>query len=733
MSRKKVQSDVLRAVLLGFCALILSACSTERVDDTVTIWHSYRGAEQQALDTLIESWNRENPDARVHALAVPHDAYTNKLTNAIPRGNGPDLFIAAHERIGDWVNASLIVPAPGKHETGTAPYLPVTVEALSYRGDTYGLPLAFKSLALFVNRSLVDEVTDARLDEGLEEFCSDFQARKAGRYCLVYEAGSFYHHVPWLHSFGGGVFDAAGGVSLARAENAASVAFVHEMIRSGYVPEEATGALVTQLFNAGHAALALNGPWFLGEIAPDVDYAIYPIPAAGGHSASPFLTVEAILFPVKARHPLAAARFASYLAGEEGARIRAVTGRQSVALAAVYDDPELRLDASVRRFRELADHTLPMPNDPRMRAVWEPAAQALRQVLRGGATPAEALLRAQRQFDIATRPDPEPADPVLYLLAAFAGLAGLFWVLRRIWRRENLYPQVRGNLAAYLYILPAALGMLLLVFIPFAVGTLVSLYAHRGGEFTFVGLANFWNILTSQDYAVTDPLSFYFTLGVTILWTLVNVALHVSIGLFLALLLRDPWMRLRGVYRVLLIIPWAVPNYITAIIWKGMFQKQYGAINAMLVWFGIEPVSWFSSFWTSFAANVATNTWLGFPFMMVVSLGALQAIPRDLEEAAEVDGAGRLARFWHITLPLLRPALLPAVILGSVWTFNMFNIIYLVSGGEPGGSTEILITEAYRWAFTRQEQYGYAAAYATLIFIVLLVYSYGTRKLVKEA
>ena len=108
--------------------------------------------------------------------------------------------------------------------------------------------------------------------------------------------------------------------------------------------------------------------------------------------------------------------------------------------------------------------------------------------------------------------------------------------------------------------------------------------------------------------------------------------------------LREPWLKLRGLYRVLLIVPWAVPNYITALIWKGMFHSQFGAVNALLDTLGIEPVPWFSSFWTAFAANVTTNTWLGFPFMMVVCLGALQAIPRELEEAAEMDGAGGWTR-----------------------------------------------------------------------------------------
>jgi len=232
-----------------------------------------------------------------------------------------------------------------------------------------------------------------------------------------------------------------------------------------------------------------------------------------------------------------------------------------------------------------------------------------------------------------------------------------------------------------------------------------------------------------RDWPITSSFSFYATLVVTVLWTASNVVLHVGIGVALAMLLREPWLQLRGLYRVLLILPWAVPNYITALIWKGMFHRQFGAINGLLVALGLEPVSWFSRFSTAFAANLLTNTWMGFPFMMVVTLGALQAIPRDLEQAAEVDGASAWQRFRHVILPLLQPALLPAVVLGSVWTFNMFNIIYLVSGGEPDGGTEILISEAYRWAFSRGNRYGYASAYAVLIFGVLLLYSRATDRL----
>jgi len=144
-------------------------------------------------------------------------------------------------------------------------------------------------------------------------------------------------------------------------------------------------------------------------------------------------------------------------------------------------------------------------------------------------------------------------------------------------------------------------------------------------------------------------------------------------------------------------------------------------VNQLRAIVGLEPIAWFERPLTSFATVLATNGWLSFPFMMVVSLGALQSIPADLYEAARVDGASRWQQFRAITLPSLRPALVPAVILSVVWTFNMFNIPYLVSGGEPGGATEILVTQAYKFAFERY-RYGYAAAYATIIFAILFVY-----------
>jgi arabinogalactan oligomer/maltooligosaccharide transport system permease protein len=333
------------------------------------------------------------------------------------------------------------------------------------------------------------------------------------------------------------------------------------------------------------------------------------------------------------------------------------------------------------------------------------------------------------------------------VLGSFAvlALAVLVWV--GFGFASRLGATLRKHRQAYTYTFPALFGMLLLVFLPFLYGVALSfsdmsLYTSQapvGDLFSklWVGLKNFTDILGDFHVAtrsaaglVWNYQNIYWTLGITIIWTVTNVAYGVGMGLFLALILNTKGLLARPIYRVIFILPWAMPNYITALIWKGMFHQQFGVFNQIIQMFGGTPVSWFEKTSTSLFACIATNAWLSVPFMMVISLGALQSISADLYEAARVDGATRWQQFRSITLPSLKPALVPAVILSVIWTFNMFNIIYLVSAGEPGHSTEILITQAYKFAF-EQYRYGYAAAYSMVIFAILLTYGIWQNKVTK--
>ena len=244
-------------------------------------------------------------------------------------------------------------------------------------------------------------------------------------------------------------------------------------------------------------------------------------------------------------------------------------------------------------------------------------------------------------------------------------------------------------------------------------------------SFSNMNLTHFrdWHLTGAGNYiaVLTDPVFWYF-LFKTVLWTVLNVFFHVTIGVFLALLLNKD-IKGRTFYRILLILPWAVPQYITALTWRGMFNSEYGAVNLFLEKvFGFQ-FSWLSTEWGAFTACLITNIWLGFPFMMIVALGALQSISDSYYEAAEIEGANAWQKFWTITVPLIKPVMVPAITLGVIWTFNNFNVVWLVSnGGEPSDTTHILVSWVYKAAFT-YFRLGYAAAFSVIIFILLFLFS----------
>ncbi|MEB3283791.1 MAG: sugar ABC transporter permease [Candidatus Sericytochromatia bacterium] len=273
---------------------------------------------------------------------------------------------------------------------------------------------------------------------------------------------------------------------------------------------------------------------------------------------------------------------------------------------------------------------------------------------------------------------------------------------------------------AYLYIAPAAVVMGAITFYPMLYGIWMAFTnfgpVHiRKQNPDFVGFDNFIALMTNAPYLDVD---FFRVLAFTIVWTVSNVVLHVVIGVALALLLNREGMRGKRLYRALLILPWAVPVYVTALVWRNMFDTQSGALNLLLQGWGWSGIDWMSAFPSAFSAVLLTNVWLGFPFMMMVASGGLQSIPKDYYEAASLDGASAWRQFWTITVPMLRPTMVPAIVLGSVWTFNNFNVIYFVSRGEPFGRTEILVTQAYK-LIDPLGMYGVASAFSILIFLIL--------------
>ena len=711
------------AGLIG-AAFALLLPSVAGADEPLRLWHAYRDAELDALVTTIEA-HRATGGAPVELLQVAHESFGSKLTAAIPLGDGPDLFIDSHERIGDYRLRGLLGPADPAIDRDDV-FVANALAAVRQDGTTWGVPLALKCVALYVNHDLVRGDWRSLDLEGI----AAIDDLPAGVYPLAYEVKGAYGHMPLLLGFGGRMLTEDQQFGFIGPEAEASLALAKQLVDSGAVPGDADGALVQELFKSGRAAFAISGPWLAAGIAgAGVNYSVAPLPLlrASGQPMRPPLTVESVMLTPDGANKPEAVALARHLADVAAADLRQ---RTTGALTARRDVPLPPGDAVLAGFAAQAPAAIPMPATPAMRSAWEPVDRAIRKVLRGHASPAEACEEAEFRFNDVRRPPPPPASPTPAIIVV--GLLLLLGAARLVQRVRDPATRlhIRRSLPAYRYVVHSVIAVGLLVIIPLVLGAATSLYAGRPDSGYYVGLHNFIEILTARGGPLLISGSFYFVLLVTILWTAANVTLHLGIGLALGLVLSRPTLRLRALYRVLLILPWAVPSYVTALAWKGMFNKQFGAITGLIHGindvFGadIKTIEWFSNFSTAFAANLATNVWLGFPFMMVVTLGALTAVPADVLEAAEVDGASRWQRLRRVTLPIIRPALAPAVTLGAIWTFNMFNVVFLVSGGDPDGTTDILVSEAYRWAFTREAQYGYAAAYAVLIFLLLL---FGTR------
>ena len=233
-------------------------------------------------------------------------------------------------------------------------------------------------------------------------------------------------------------------------------------------------------------------------------------------------------------------------------------------------------------------------------------------------------------------------------------------------------------------------------------------------------------------------------------WAISNVAVHVPAGVLIAVLLNTQGLWFKRIYRAIYVLPVVVPPIVVATVWRNIFDEQYGAMNQFLTtvvsFFGqTGPVHlrWMTEYkppipWLlptgplplAYYAMMIANFWLGWPFMTLVATGALQSIPKDLYEAASIDGATGYQQFMNVTVPLIRPAMIPAAIYGFTLSFNLFNFVYFMTGGGPARSTEILVTFAYDLV-RNLRLYGVAAAFSVIIFFVALIVFLVTNRLTR--
>ncbi|MCP3762089.1 sugar ABC transporter permease [Domibacillus sp. A3M-37] len=272
------------------------------------------------------------------------------------------------------------------------------------------------------------------------------------------------------------------------------------------------------------------------------------------------------------------------------------------------------------------------------------------------------------------------------------------------------------NLSQYLFVIPAALFVLLFMVYPIVYNIIVSfqdltlMNLRQGGS--FIGLQNYIEIVQTEKFVIA--------LKNTIIYTFSCIFFQVIIGYLLAVFLNQDFP-FRNFFRSIMLLAWMTPLVITGTLFKWLFDVDYGVINYLLTSLHLidNPINWLGQESTALAAVIITNTWVGIPFNMILILAAMQALPSDVYEAAKVDGASKLQTFSNVTMPLLRPALLIILVLGIIYTFKVFDIILIMTGGGPVNATQVLPFYGYELAFVNFN-FGASGAVATIILVILL-------------
>ncbi len=723
---------------------LLSGCGSHDNRRVITMWHQVRPAERAVLRDEITRYEAAHPDVRIRPLYKETEELRSGYQAAALAGTGPELVYGPSDVLDTFHTMGLIQDlAPwfpesvgGEFVDGALTYLPAlkdpTKRELVQVGDRFG-----NHLALVYNRHFIKtppKTTDELVHLAVENTIDEDGDGRNDRYGLVWNFTEPFFAVPFLTGFGAWVFAEPTAdppvPALDTPESIAAYRFIKSLREvHRVVPANCDYELADSLFKTGRAAMIINGDWSWADYLenPEIDaaVAVLPIVSSTGQPMRPMVAPKGYSLNVNAQGGTAEAAmdFVRYMTSDEVQRrlvqrLKMLPGRRSA-----WDDPLFETDATLAVSRAQLENGRLMPVDTELRAVWDGMRPSYQALLGGTMTPEAAAARMQRDairnIDLMHREiEPGRSVAVLEVLIGLALAAALIWQIPnflsfgRDWRRNRL---------AYLFAMPAVVVIFAVIVFPFFYNLVLSL-----SDMSLVRFKD-WRVVGLQNYAevLSDPM-LWGPWGVfmkTLVWTVVNVALHVGLGVMLAVALNNP-IRGKAIYRLLLIIPWAVPAYITALTWRGMFDYEYGAVNLLLTKFAhLTPVNWLGQPLHAFEACIITNVWLGFPFMMVIALGGMQGIPAELYEAARIDRASRWQQFWHITLPLLKPVLLPAITLGAIWTFNNLNVIWLVSnGGEPQDSTHILVSYVYKAVFNLY-RYGYGAALSMVMFVILLVFS----------
>ncbi len=392
--------------------LIFTFFSNLSAHSVVDLWHAYRGREKLALERIVYAYNLSHRDTEVQLLAVPFDAYSDKLCATIPLGNGPDIFIAGASGISDLAMRGLIVPIDAyvdiSYLNRFEDFAAQSVSVL-YPDAIWGLPSNVKTLVLFYNRNLLNH--PPRQTSELFRIAKSFNCPtegQFGRWGLMYEIDNFYYHALWFHAWGGrilrlgGVFEDGTQWNIPNVYSRAfieSAVYVRKnIVESGLSASSVDRHLITHLFNTGNALMVINGQWFRGEIDSRINYGVSILPTVTELSRplQPYVNTEVYLLSACAKNQKVAVEVMKYLTEPAMNRVMVEVAGQTPVCRSMDAYPAVRDDPIQKVFRKQASLAVKVPGVSEMLSVWSTGG-ALGAIL-NGKNPTNSALEGQKRL-----------------------------------------------------------------------------------------------------------------------------------------------------------------------------------------------------------------------------------------------------------------------------------------------------------------------------------------------
>ena len=691
---------------------------------TINIWHQMLYENRKALREVCDQYEGNNPSIDINLTYRETEELRSSYQAAAMGGSGPELIYGPSDQVGPFSIMKIIQPLDNLFpETYFKKFVKNAIVQSDNQvwmvGDVVG-----NHLMLIYNKDLVSsppQDTNELIKIGKEMTLDVDGDGKIDQYGLVWNFTEPFFYVPWLGGFGDWILTDDNYPNLNTNGNRRAFEFI-KSLRDEHkiIPKECDYEIANAMFKTGNAAMIINGDWSWGDYNGVIDFGITRLPMVSetGNWPSPLVSTKgySININTKGNKLIETIKLMKYLTSSSVQLYFTEKLNSQPSSINALAHSNVKNNMLLKKSTEIIEVGRPMPIIPEMRAIWDALREQYQAVLGGTVTPEIAAKKSQensiKQITIMNEIIKPGIQATVFKLIMVIGLLILFIMcLKQI---PAFLIDYKQNKIAYLFFMPAFLAIMSVVIFPFIYNIFISLSNYSLRTF------NDWEIIGLHHYiSVFRDYQFYSILAKTILWTIINISFHVSLGIFLAILINRT-LPAKPILRTLLIIPWAVPQYIAALSWRGMFNQEYGSINLVMTkYLNLPAIQWLSQPVEAFAACILTNIWLGFPFMMVIALGGLQSIPKELYEAAKVDGANRWQQFKNITIPMLKPVMIPAIVLGTVWTFNNINVIWLVSnGGEPSNQTHILVSFVYKAAFNLY-RYGYAASLSMVIFFIL--------------